>query len=212
MLARFQRAQAAFGQAKNSSIDGTLAIAVRPKQTDRYALLISYTHRSFVQAGDKQLSANKDRADTLSTDGLYQATNSLELYGRFALKFGDNSRPDLAQVSTLTYLFQGRAQQKLGKYFDAAIEQRWLAQPASGTRHSSIGSELGFWVLPELRLAADNLTGAREAGNDSLSGNRRGFYFTVSSKLSQLFDLFGTSHNRLDKSSALLEREGGSPR
>jgi len=210
-LARFQRAQAVFGQAKNSSLDGTLAFALRPKQTDRYALLFSYTRRSFVQAGDKQLSANKDRADTLSTDGLYQATNSLELYGRFALKFGDNSRPDLSRASTLTYLFQGRAQQKLGKYLDAAIEQRWLAQPASGTRSSTIGSELGFWALPELRLAAGyNLTGAREAGNDSLSGNRRGFYFTVSSKLSRLFDLFGTSKSGLTTNDASDQQEGGS--
>jgi len=89
----------------------------------------------------------------------------------------------------------------------------WLAQPVSGTRRSSIGSELGFWVLPELRLAAGyNLTGTREAGNDSSSGNRRGFYFTVSSKLSRLFDLFGTSKSGLDKSSAPNEQEGGSHR
>jgi len=211
-LARFQSAQSVFGQSKNSSLDGTLALALRPKQTDRYALLFSYTRRSFVQASDKQVSANRDRADTLSTDGLYQVTNSLELYGRFALKFGDNSRPDLARVSTLTYLLQGRAQQKLGKYFDAAIEQRWLAQPASGTRRSSIGSELGFWVLPELRLAAGyNLTGSRETGNDLLSGNRRGFYFTVSSKLSRIFDLFGTSHNGLQRNTAPDEQNGGGP-
>jgi len=200
-LGRFQRAQSVFSQSRNSSLDGTLAVAVRPKQTDRYALLFSYTRRSFVQASDKQVSANRDRADTLSSDGLYEVSKGLELYGRFALKFGDNSRPDLARVSTLTYLFQGRAQQKLGKYFDAAIEQRWLAQPASGTRRSSIGSELGFWVLPELRVAAGyNLTGSHDANRDSLPGNRRGFYFTVSSKLSRIFDLFGTSNNDLPES------------
>ena len=211
-LARFQRAQSVFGQANNSSLDGTLALALRPKQTDRYALLFSYTRRSFVQASDKQVSANRDRADTLSTDGLYEINKGLELYGRFALRFGDNSRPDLVRVSTLTYLFQGRAQQKLGKYFDAAIEQRWLAQPASGTRRSSIGSELGFWVLPELRLAGGyNFTTAREPFQDSLSGNKRGFYFTVSSKLSRIFDLFGTSHNGLQRNSAPDEENGGGP-
>jgi len=209
-LARFQRAQSVFGQANNSSLDGTLALALRPKQTDRYALLFSYTRRSFVQASDKQVSANRDRADTLSTDGLYEVNKGLELYGRFALKFGDNSRPDLARVSTLTYLFQGRAQQKLGKYFDAAIEQRWLAQPASGTRRSSIGSELGFWVLPELRLAGGyNFTAAREPFQDSLSGNKRGLYFTVSSKLSRIFDLFGTPKSGLTTNDASDQREEG---
>ena len=106
-------------------MDGTLALALRPLHTDRYALLFSYTHRSFVQSNDKDLSVTRDRADTLSTDGLYQVNKNLEFYGRFALKFGDNSRSDFASVPILTYLFQGRAQQRLGKYFDAAIEQRW---------------------------------------------------------------------------------------
>ena len=134
-------------------------------------------------------------------------------YGRFALKFGDNARPDLARAATLTYLFQGRAQQKLGKYLDAAIEQRWLAQPASGTHRSSTGAELGFWVLPELRLAAGyNLTGAREAGNDSLSGNRRGLYFTVSSKVSRLFDLFGSSKHGVQKNSQPDSQDEGETR
>src|SRR5260370_24415814 len=54
VLARLQRAQAAFGQANTSSLDGTLAFALRPKQTDRYPLLFTYTPRSFDQAGYNQ--------------------------------------------------------------------------------------------------------------------------------------------------------------
>ena len=202
-LARFQSAKAIFGPSNNSLMDGTLALALRPLHTDRYALLFSYTHRSFVQSNDKDLSVTRDRADTLSTDGLYQVNKNIEFYGRFALKFGDNSRTDLASVPTLTYLFQGRAQQRLGKYFDAAIEQRWLAQPSSGTCHSSVGSELGFWLLPELRLAGGyNYTAPREPFRDSLSNNKRGFYFTISSKLSNLFNLFGTSKHGLASTDA----------
>jgi hypothetical protein len=53
---------------------------------------------------------------------------------------------------------------------------------------------LGFWILPDLRLGGGyNLTSTKEpAGSDVIPG-RRGFYFTISSKISNLFDLFGTS-------------------
>jgi hypothetical protein len=54
-------------------------------------------------------------------------------------------------------------------------------------------------VLPDLRLGGGyNLTSTKEpAGSDVIPG-RRGFYFTISSKLSNLFDLFGTSKAGLD--------------
>jgi hypothetical protein len=89
---------------------------------------------------------------------------------------------------------QGRAVYRLGRYVDVAGEGRWLAQPASRTARASFGSELGFWVLPDLRLGGGhNWTGASEPGGLGLTPARRGFYFTISSKLSNLFDLFGTS-------------------
>ena len=54
-------------------------------------------------------------------------------------------------------------------------------------------------MLPDLRLGGGyNLTSTKEpAGSDVIPG-RRGFYFTISSKLSNLFDLFGTSKAGLD--------------
>jgi hypothetical protein len=115
------------------------------------------------------------------------------------LKFGDTSSLGLARVSTLTYMTQARAAYRLGRYVDVAGEGRWLAQPASSTARASFGSELGFWVLPDLRLGGGyNWTGASEPGAFGLTPARRGFYFTISSKLSNLFDLFGTSKSGLD--------------
>ena len=137
---------------------------------------------------------------TLSTDGSYQAARNVELYGRFALKFGDNVSQGLGRVSTLTYMTQGRAVYRLGRYVDVAGEGRWLAQPASSTARASFGAEAGFWVLPDLRLGGGyNWTGASEPGGFGLSAARRGFYFTISSKLSNLFDLFGTAKSGLGR-------------
>ncbi|MFN2454799.1 MAG: hypothetical protein ABR577_11325 [Pyrinomonadaceae bacterium] len=199
-LARLQWARASLlGGRGSASFNGTAALALRPLESDRAALLFSYTRRSLMQEGDARAPlATRDRADTLSSDGLFQATKNLELYGRFALKFSANGDNSLAYTSALTYLVQARAQERLGRYIDFAGEMRMLAQPSSGTRRASYGAELGVWATSDLRLGVGyNFTSAVEPQGGSVFGARRGFYFNISSKLSNLFDLFGTSQQGL---------------
>ena len=177
-------------------MSATAALAWRPLESDRAGLLFSYTRRDITQEGAGAEGETLDRSDTLSSDWYYQATRKVELYGRFALKLGDTASAGLARVSTLTYLTQGRAVYRLGRYMDVAGEGRWLAQPSSSTGRASFGAELGFWVLPDLRLGGGyNWTGAMEPGASALAAARRGFYFSISSKLSNLFDLFGTQRD-----------------
>ncbi|PYS84020.1 MAG: hypothetical protein DMF67_07065 [Acidobacteria bacterium] len=192
-LGRFQLSRTNFQGRDSSALSATAALAWRPLHTDAVGLLFSYTRRDISQRGAGTEGATRDRSDTLSADGYYQATRNLELYGRFALKFGDTASPGLARVSTLTYLMQGRGVYRFGKYIDFAGEGRWLAQPATATARASFGTELGFWVLSDLRLGGGyNWTGVTEPGASPLLAARRGFYFTISSKLSNLFNLFGT--------------------
>jgi uncharacterized repeat protein (TIGR01451 family) len=202
-LARFQLSRTSFQGRDSSALSATAALAWRPLHTDAVGLLFSYTRRDISQAGAGGQGVTRDRSDTLSSDGYYQATRDLELYGRFALKFGDTASPGLVRVSTLTYMTQGRAVYRLGKYVDVAGEGRWLAQPATGTARASFGTEMGFWVLSDLRLGGGyNWTGVTEPGAGSLLAARRGFYFSISSKLSNLFDLFGTPRRNAQGASA----------
>jgi uncharacterized repeat protein (TIGR01451 family) len=198
VMSRLQWAQADFAGRNSSSIDGMAALAVRPLESDRVGLLFSYNHRSLVQDAVGGLDPTRDRIDSLAADGYYQATPSLELYGRFALRLNANGQAGLPYVSTLTYLTQGRVQYRLTSRFDWAGELRYLMQPSTGTRRSIYGTELGLWALPDLRLGVGyNLTSAGEPAGFRGSQGRRGFYFTVSSKLSNLFDLFGASRGPL---------------
>jgi hypothetical protein len=207
-LGRFQLSRTDFQGRTGSAMAATGALAWRPLHRDSMGLLFSYTRRDLSQQNGAGLGETRDRSDTLSTDGYYQATRNVELYGRFALKFGDTSSQGLARVSTLTYMTQARAVYRLGRYVDVAGEGRWLAQPASSTARASFGSELGFWVLPDLRLGGGyNWTGASEPGGFGLNPARRGFYFTISSKLSNLFDLFGTSKAGLNGEKSHDEEE-----
>jgi uncharacterized repeat protein (TIGR01451 family) len=195
-LARFQLSRTNFQGSDTSAMTATAALAWRPLESDREGLLFSYTRRDISQSSAQ--GATRDRSDTLSTDAFYQLSRDLELYGRFAFKFGDTASPGIVRVSTFTYLTQGRVVYRLGKYLDFAGEGRWLAQPVTRTARASFGTELGFWVLPDLRLGGGyNWTGATEPGASPLLSARRGFYFTISSKLSNLFDLFGTPRQNL---------------
>jgi hypothetical protein len=207
-LGRFQLARTSLAGRDSSALAATAALAWRPLHRDSVGMLFSYTRRDLSQQNGEGVAETRDRSDTLSTDGYLQAARNVELYGRFALKFGDTSSQGLARVSTLTYLTQGRAVYRLGRYVDVAGEGRWLAQPASSTARASFGAEAGFWVMPDLRVGGGyNWTGASEPGALGLGPSRRGFYFTISSKLSNLFDLFGTSKSGLDGAKGHDEEE-----
>lgn len=198
VMSRLQWMIADFDGRHNSSMDVMAALAYRPLESDRVGMLFSYNHRSLMQDGLNGADATRDRIDTLSTDFYVQATSALELYGRLALRFNANGQADLPYVSTLTYMTQARAQYRLTSRFDWAGEVRYLMQTSTGTRRSIYGTELGFWALPDLRLGVGyNFTRAGEPEGYRVSQGRRGFYFTISSKLSNLFDLFGTSRQGL---------------
>lgn len=212
-MARLQFSRSLFSDRRNELVDGTVAVAYRPTQSDRYGLLFSYRHRNLMQEGINGLPSTRQRADVLSTDGFYQATKNLELYGRFAMKISADGDAQLAYVSTMTYMTQGRAQYRLGRYLDLAAETRHMLQPSSGTRSSSTGAEIGFWATPDLRLGGGyNFSSSFDGpASQSFSNSRRGFYFTISSKLSNLFDLFGTSGDGLQApaDSKPVEADGG---
>lgn len=205
-LGRFQYSRTAFRrlptQGDNLMMNGQLAMAWRPLESDRTALLFSYTHRSIEQGARANFAPTIDRDEILSADGLYQPLRRLELYGRYAVKFNRTGRDGIPVVSTLTSLVQGRAELRFAQYFDLAGELRTLWLSGTGSRRTSLGAELGFWALSDLRLAGGyNFTQMKESpgyfggfGNFNQNLNtRRGFYFVVSSKLSNMFNLFGTS-------------------
>ncbi len=193
-LSRFQFSRGGFGGRTNSSLEGTAALAIRPLESDRVGLLFSYTHRSLTQNAGSTSRSTRDRSDSLSTDGYYQLTKRLELYGRGAVRLNANGQPQLPFVSTLTFLTQARAQYRVTSRLDWAFETRVLFQPSSSTTRSTYATEGGFWALPDMRLGVGyNFTAAKEPAGSQLLPTRRGFYFTISSKLSNLFDLFGTS-------------------
>ena len=194
VLSRMRWSQSSFAGRDGMAVDGLAALAIRPLKSDRAGLLFTYNRRSLSQSGIAGARATRDSLDSAATDGYYQATKRLELYGRFALRSSANGQPSLPYVSTLTFLTQERAQYRLTSRIDWAAEMRMLLQPSSQTQRSVYGTEMGFWALPDLRAGVGyNFTGRKEPVLDSFMPHKQGVYFTISSKLSSLFDLFGTA-------------------
>jgi hypothetical protein len=161
--------------------------------------LFSYTLRQMQIAGVP--NAQNDNVGLLSTDGYVQASKNLEFYGKVALSDRTARIDSGTDVFTHTFLYQGRSQLRLSRAFDAAAEVRMISQPATDTQRWSMGNEIGYWIMPDLRLALGyNYKSIDEYRADFLANPvRRGFYFVMSTKLSNLFDLFGTPKEGLVK-------------
>jgi uncharacterized repeat protein (TIGR01451 family) len=202
-LSRFQVARTKSGGQQNSFAEGMAAVAIRPALSDRMGLLFSYNRSSRETTGVANTPTARDQTATLSTDAFYELTPRLELSARLAARFNRNGQDNIADVSTLTYLAQGRMQYRFAKRFDFAAEVRALMQPSSGTAKRSYGAEIGYWPLPELRLGVGyNLAAATEPQGSISGGTRRGFYFNISTKLSNLFNLFGNADKRFQETGA----------
>ncbi|MCB1024777.1 MAG: DUF11 domain-containing protein [Acidobacteria bacterium] len=201
MLGRFQYGNIEYSGRKNLASNGQLALAIRPHDTDKYGFLLSYKHRkNFFSNGDER-EENELREDVFSVDGFHQTSRRLELYGRFAAKFTADKTPSLPFANNLSLLMQARAQYLLSDSFDVAAEARFSYQPSSGSQNRWLGVEMGYWATPDLRIAGGyNFKQSREVyGFDQNNVfNRGGFYVSITTKLSKIFDLFGTSKKGLD--------------
>jgi hypothetical protein len=133
--------------------------------------------------------------DVLSADAWWQPLRRLELYSRFATSNRTDILSGEPDVSTLTYLSQQRAQLRLGKYFDVAAEGRWLWQPVTATNRNTVATEIGGWLVRDIRLALGySFEAIPEYAPDFLGTPvHRGLYFNITGKFSRLFDLFGTA-------------------
>jgi uncharacterized repeat protein (TIGR01451 family) len=183
---------AAQGSPENqtSGFYGSFGVAVRPPKSDRVAAFFNYQHRGTSQgAGALE---TRDRSDTFSADAFFQAQRRVALFAKFAAQDADSSRAGVAPAPTLTYLVQGRAEYRLTRRFDFALEARYIAQPSTHTSREGVAGELGYWVTPDVRFGVGyNFNRALEQqGRDALGGDRRGFYFSVTTKLDRVFDFF----------------------
>jgi hypothetical protein len=167
--------------------DAQLAFSLRPRQSDRVALLFSYGYGLAQNLTTPGIAGNP-RNDRLSIDGLVELGHGVESYSRLSMsRFNEDGGHRLA-----TFV-QSRLQKSLARRFDIAGEARWIRESVHAPGRLIPGVEWGTWVTRDLRVGLGySPRGFANPGSLlNSTAARGGVYLVVSSKLSGIFDLMG---------------------
>ncbi|MEP0872713.1 TonB-dependent receptor [Trichocoleus desertorum AS-A10] len=196
-LARYQQASASnqllavLGDTANLK----LGLAYRDPRSDRFNALLRYEYRLNPATSPETFLFGRrddDATDHLfAAEAIYAPDWRWEFYGKYALRNSTSYRAqDLSNTNTIS-LAQLRTTYRLGYRMDVVGEVRWLTQPA--TDYSELGwvVEAGYYLTPNLRLAAGYSFGDVDDRDFNGDRSRGGLYLGLNLKLNELFDGFG---------------------
>jgi hypothetical protein len=171
-----------------------LGLAYRDPKDTRFNALLRYEYRQNPGTIPNTilLGSGTGSADhTLAMEAIYAPNAWWEFYGKYALRSSTTYLAQDFSASSLISLAQLRAKYRLGYNTDIVGEIRSINQPSTG--YSEIGgvAELGYYLSPNLRLAAGYSFG--RATDRDFSGGRfaEGAYLGITLKVNELFDGFG---------------------
>jgi outer membrane protein OmpA-like peptidoglycan-associated protein len=172
-----------------------VGLAYRDPQDDKFNVLLRYEYRQnpSIIPDSLLLGSGSGYTDhTLALEAIYAPDWQWEFYGKLALR---NSTTTIAQDfigTSNTNLSQLRVTYRMGYNVELVGETRLLNQPTANYSELGLVGEIGYYLTPNLRLAAGYSTGSVNADRD-FSGTRSasGLYAGITVKLNELFDGFG---------------------
>ncbi len=171
--------------------DGQAALALRPRQSDKVAMLFSYEHGLTNATPLLPNVKNDRRTDRVSADGLWQIAPKTEFYARLGMAL----IPESSGGRRSATLLQGRLQQSLTRRFDVAGESRIIRESVIEPFRAVTAGEFGAWLTRDIRVGLGYSTrGYKNPGSLlNSTASRGGTYLVITSRLSALFDLMGTN-------------------
>ncbi|MBD1936286.1 Ig-like domain-containing protein [Microcoleus sp. FACHB-68] len=206
-LLRYQQASSAnqLLEELGDSINLRLGLAYRDPIDDKFNALFRYEYRSNPSIIPDSIffdNSSSSNDHTFALEAIYAPNWRWEFYGKGAMRTSTSYLAnDLAGTGTI-YLTQLRSTYRLGYRWDAVGEVRWIGQPADD--YSEIGwvLETGYYLTPNLRLAAGYVFGDVTDRDFDGSRSASGPYLGLTVKLNELFSGFG-----LQKPVPALEKE-----
>jgi hypothetical protein len=171
-----------------------LGVAYRDPRDDTFNALLRYEYRKNPSIIPENLllgvgTSSEDH--TLALEAIYAPNWQWELYGKYALRSSSTQLDQNFTSSSLISLAQLRATYRFAYNFDFVGETRWISQPRAGYSETGATAELGYYLTPDLRLAAGYSFGSvndRDFGGSRAAG---GAYLGLTIKVNELFDGFG---------------------
>ncbi|WP_156518823.1 TonB-dependent receptor [Phormidesmis priestleyi] len=195
-LARYQQANAAnqtlIGLGDTSNLK--LGLAYRNPNDDRFNALFRYEYRKNPSTIPDTIlfgSGTGSEDHTIALEALYAPNWRWEFYGKYAMRHSSTTlSSDLVGTSTVS-LAQLRATYRFGYSWDIVGEARWIAQPSVGFHEMGFVVEAGYYLTPNLRLAAGYSFGRVNDRDFDGSRSAGGTYLGLTIKLNELFSGFG---------------------
>lgn len=188
VLASYQQASASNQTLAGlgTSRDLKIGLAYRNPDSDKLNALLRYEYRENPSTIPDTLLFGNGTGSTdhlLSAEAIYAPNWRWELYGKFGWRHSKSYlAQDLVGSSSIS-LAQLRATYRLGYRWDVGGEVRWIRQNSTGFNEVGASAEVGYYLNPNLRLAAGYAFGDvsdRDLGN---ARSASGPYFGVTLKL-----------------------------
>jgi hypothetical protein len=172
-----------------------LGLAYRDPNDDKFNALLRYEYRKnpAIIPDTILFGSGTGAVDhVLAAEAIYAPNWRWEFYGKFALRSSTSYLADDLVNTGLVTLAQARATYRLGYKWDLVGEARWINQPGVGYSETGLVAEVGYYLTPNLRLAAGYMFGrVGDRDFDTNSRSSGGPYLGVTIKLNELFNGFG---------------------
>jgi hypothetical protein len=206
-LARYQQAGSSNQslEALGNSATLRVGLAYRNPKDDKFNALLRYEYRRNPALVPDSILIGTGSASidhTIALEGIYAPNWQWEFYGKFAYRQSTTYLAKDLVGSSAIVLGQLRTTYRFDKRWDITAEARFIEQPSQGYSEIGAVAEVGYYLTPNLRLAAGysfgNING-RDFGDSRSSG---GPYVGLTVKINELFSGFG-----LQKVSAPKQQE-----
>jgi hypothetical protein len=193
-LVRYQQANSANQKLTGlgDTVNLRVGLAYRDPSNDKFNALLRYEYRENPAVIPDTIllgSGTGSQDHTFALETIYAPDWQWEFYGKYALRNSTSYlASDLVGTSTVN-LAQLRATYRLGYNMDLVGEARWIGQNNYG--ETGFVVETGYYLSPNLRLAAGYAFGRVDDRDFSGVRSAGGPYLGLTLKLNELFDGFG---------------------
>ncbi|HYX12762.1 MAG TPA: TonB-dependent receptor [Nostoc sp.] len=193
-LVRYQQANSSNQRLAGlgDTVNLKVGLAYRDPNSDSFNALLRYEYRQNPSViPDTLLFGSGTGSDdhTFALETIYAPNWQWEFYGKYALRNSTSYLANDLVGTSMVNLAQFRAIYRLGYSMDLVGEARWIGQ--SNYTETGFVIETGYYLTPNLRLAAGYVFGNVDDRDFSGTRSAGGAYLGVTLKLNELFEGFG---------------------